>query len=371
LRYKSILIISCIFLIIEAVAFDGEWYFSDVLPRPQVCSAPPDSRMKLALSGLRGLGFPGFQIAYATRGGSLDCADGWSRKEFPAKAVELNTTFRLASVSKAITSLAILDLVQRKLIRLDDKLVDLLGMQGDFQDDRIRLITIRELLLHSAGFDRRISGDPMMSPKPWCPRDLQMLKSVRLAFDPGSRYVYSNVGYCLLGAVVARLNNAPVDEVFQRLFFHPSGASLFMVNEDVKGNSEVSSYSAQGHALNYVDNLDYASLVAVGGWGGSASDLNKVLLYLAANYTDRLRSYEGSNCMPQELYSCHGFVLYFSQRKGRKAMYWRDGSLPGVTTFVGVFSDGSSIVFLGNSREDGERPNSKVIELLYRVFGEE
>src|SRR5690606_14895748 len=48
---------------------------------------------------------------------------------------------------------------------------------------------------------------------------------------------------------------------------------------------------------------------------------------------------------------CHGLAFYSYQQPGRPRMYWRDGSLPGVTAFAAVTEDGDVFVLLGNARD--------------------
>src|SRR5690606_13106006 len=74
-------------------------------------------------------------------------------------------------------------------------------------DPGVSQITIDQLLRHRAGFDRLRSEDPVTKHhhRSWCPYDMSELSRLRLDFEPGTRYAYSNLGYCLLGQVVERV----------------------------------------------------------------------------------------------------------------------------------------------------------------------
>ena len=76
------------------------------------------------------------------------------------------TLFSIASVSKPVTAIAILQLVQKRKLGLDDKFVDVLGLElepkrGKSIDPRIKQVTIRHLLNHTGGWDRNISPSPV------------------------------------------------------------------------------------------------------------------------------------------------------------------------------------------------------------------
>src|SRR5262249_15681075 len=122
------------------------------------------------------------------------------------------------SISKPITSAAIMQLVERKKLRLDDQVFDLLHLEskappGAKIDPRWRKVTVRELLQHRGGWDRTKSFDPMFRPVQFA-RDAgakppaaqaQIIRAMLghpLDFEPGERDAYSNFGYCLLGRVI-------------------------------------------------------------------------------------------------------------------------------------------------------------------------
>ena len=94
--------------------------------------------------------------------------------------------YKLASLSKPITAAAILKLVDAGKLSLDDKVGN---------------ATIGQLLQHSGGWDRAVAGDP------FCNADESLPKQ----FEPGSRYAYSNLGYCLLSREIERRSGVPYE----------------------------------------------------------------------------------------------------------------------------------------------------------------
>ena len=123
-----------------------------------------------------------------------------------------NTIYHWASNTKPLTGIAIMQLRDRGLLKLDDAAIKYLpelnrvhNPFGAMQD-----ITIRHLLTHSAGF--RNSTFPYKNGKDWQPfeptRYAQveaMLPFTEILFKPGSRYSYSNLGIVFLGQIIERL----------------------------------------------------------------------------------------------------------------------------------------------------------------------
>ena len=83
--------------------------------------------------------------------------------------VRPRSLFRIASISKPFTSAAVLQLVERGRLKLEDRVVDVLevsldGVRVPPSDARLRQVTIRHLLQHLGGWDRGKSFDPMFRP---------------------------------------------------------------------------------------------------------------------------------------------------------------------------------------------------------------
>jgi CubicO group peptidase (beta-lactamase class C family) len=132
------------------------------------------------------------------------------------KPVPPDTPFRLASVTKPITAALVLDLVRRGELRLEDKAFALIGFR-DAVDPRWNTITIQMLLEHRGGWDRNEKPlyDPMFQEMlirktlrldrvPSTRDIIRFMSRRKLDFDPGSKMVYSNFGYCVLGRVIEK-----------------------------------------------------------------------------------------------------------------------------------------------------------------------
>src|SRR5262245_42912196 len=127
------------------------------------------------------------------------------------RPVSPDSLFRIASVSKPITAVAVLQLVQAKKVGLDDPVLKYVRVP--VKDTRWQNVTVRHCLQQRSGMDRDKSGDPIVMVR-------QIAKDLRVSFpvpavdvmrwtmsrpldhDPGTTYVYSNIGYLILGRVI-------------------------------------------------------------------------------------------------------------------------------------------------------------------------
>jgi len=191
---------------------------------------------------MRKYAIPGGAVAVA-RDGKLIYARGFGYADVENKTpVQPDALFRIASVSKPITSAAIMKLVEEGKLRLDDRvapiIADLAPAPGATVDPRWEQITIRHLLNHTGGWDRdKPNGgfDPMFrpaiaaaavnAPAPASAETIiRYMKGMPLDFDPGEKHVYSNFGYAILGRVIERLSGMPYEDYVRARVLQPVGA---------------------------------------------------------------------------------------------------------------------------------------------------
>lgn len=129
-----------------------------------------------------------------------------------SRKVDEETIYHWASVTKTFTGVAIMQLRDRGMLRLDDPIVkhipELRGVHNPFGD--MSEITIRHLMSHSAGF--RGATWPWGGDKDWHPHEplrweqlVAMIPYTEILFKPGSRFSYSNPGIIFLGRVIELL----------------------------------------------------------------------------------------------------------------------------------------------------------------------
>ncbi len=156
-------------------------------------------------------GVVGGAIAVVHAGAPQTCFYGNARKDAPIDAA---TSYNWASITKTFTAIAILQLRDRGLLSLDDPAVRYVPELRRVHDafGPIDAITIRTLLIHSAGFRNPTwpwdCDDPAncdwqpFEPTRWA-QVAAMLPYTHVAFAPGTRWSYSNLGYVFLGQIIS------------------------------------------------------------------------------------------------------------------------------------------------------------------------
>ena len=192
---------------------------------------------------MRKYAIPGGAVA-VVRDGKLFYARGFGYANVESKTpVQPDALFRIASVSKPITSAAIMKLVEEGKLRLDDRVAPLIAYltpaKGASVDPRWELVTIRHLLNHTGGWDRdKPNGgfDPMFvpaiaagavnAPAPASAETIiRYMKGMPFDFNPGEKFAYSNFGYAILGRVIERLSGMPYEEYVRSRVLVPVGAN--------------------------------------------------------------------------------------------------------------------------------------------------
>src|SRR5271165_728898 len=178
-------------------------------------------------------GIPSAQLA-VTRNGKLVFAHGYGA----TSTVQPDSLFRIASLSKSITAVAILQLADQGLIDLDKPALgyipDLQPLPGAQKDSRTARITVRNLLQHSGGWDTSVSIDPLDIPvqiaqangktPPASTEDtIRYMLGQPLDFDPGTRFAYSNLGYMILGQIVKRITHTSFEQYVRNNILAPLG----------------------------------------------------------------------------------------------------------------------------------------------------
>lgn len=347
---------------------------------PSYCEGKPPIWFSDFLYLAKELGFPGFQIAFRDHNGRLGhCSAGWAGLWPLAEPMRHNHRLAYASLSKILTSIVVMQLVQEKRLALDDKLVRVLSLDShSLKDHRVGDITIMHLLSHRSGFDRAVSRDVMILPDPWCPARLETLSGVELDHAPGEKYAYSNVGYCLLGAVVERIEGKAFDRVVnERLLKIPTVSGISISKYGSLNDGDARPFFDEienGDSLRY---LPWDAMKATGSWAGSASQFRNLLMQAfdvdGKNSSKDILDFRSqilkpvSGCNAAIWRNCHGFAFYVQKQRNERLMYWRDGSLPGASSFAAIFSSGEMVVFLGNYRKAEWKPQ---VDQIGQFFAE-
>jgi CubicO group peptidase (beta-lactamase class C family) len=188
---------------------------------PQNLSLEKTAKIEQAVTGFMSrLNVPGISIAIVTDN-QLRWQQGYGLADLenfvPAKA---NTVYRLASVSKPITAVAVMQLVEKGKIDLDAPVQKYVPSfpQKSYP------ITIRELLTHTSGI-RHYKGDEENSTRYYenLTEALDIFKNDALEHEPGLKFTYTTYGYTLLGVVVETVSGMKFTDYLRENIFHPAG----------------------------------------------------------------------------------------------------------------------------------------------------
>ena len=326
---------------------------------------------------MRKYGLPGGAFALV-RDGKLIYARGFGYADVENKTpVEPDALFRIASVSKPLTSAAIMKLVEEGKITLDDRVAPLIAhlipAPGATVDPRWEQITIRHLLNHSGGWDRSkpnggfdpidrplIAAASVNAPAPASSETLiRYMKGMPLDFNPGEKFAYSNFGFIILGRVIERVSGMSYPEYVRTRVLLPVGAKRTQQGKSRMGAAlaDEVKYYVPGAALNWpmvpsvfpgegMVPLNYGGYHleagdASGAWVSSTIDLLRFVTgvdgrasppdIFSPQLVAEMTSYGVTVCPDGTCYYAGG---WFVRPVQGGATWWHGGDLPGTKTFL-------------------------------------
>lgn len=186
-----------------------------------------------------------------------------------------NSAFQLGSVSKPLTSFAILLLVEKKKLSLNDPI------EKFFPDFPYKKITIRMLLSHRSGLPNYLYFSDKLWPDPKPPISNQeviklMIKyKPRRLFRPNQRYNYSNTNYCILAAILEKLCGISFENFMEKNIFKPlemTNTHIFKKGVNMEIPGKVTGYNRKGRIA---DNTYLNGVVGDKGVYSTVEDLEK------------------------------------------------------------------------------------------------
>lgn len=306
------------------------------------------------------------QIVYQDESGELShCESGWEDGFRGERPIDVDSRFRYASVSKVVTSAMVLNLINKGKLDLDQKLMDIIDIPEP-KDKRIHDITIAMLLKHSAGFDRFKSETAMLKidVKPWCPTDLERLAQVQLDFEPNTQFQYSNVGYCLLGAVIEQTTGLSFRDAVEEIY-EINGRGIKFVDNGFLSDEVIYDYRYEDfYGASYHTHFDFKeSLSAVGGLSGSAKSMVLLTRDMLNEQPLNILSRAQTPCAVDKIGGCYGYALEPYQKSGHDfTIYNKSGFFPGVNTDVFVDDQGGVLALYRGA----STPNYEVKKQLHQ-----
>jgi CubicO group peptidase (beta-lactamase class C family) len=258
-----------------------------------------------------------------------------------------STKFRLGSITKQFTSMAIMQLGEKGLLSVDDSITRHLA---DYPKTGDR-ITIHHLLTHSSGIPSYTGVPEYQKNMRVAFSPAQMIdgfKDKPLEFAPGEKFKYDNSGYFLLGAIIEKVSGQPYDQYLQTHIFDPLGMKDSGYDRPqtlLKQRAAGYEWSASG--LRNTEYLDMGQPFAAGSLYSTVEDLYSwdQALYteklvkratLDQIFTPRIESAPGVQ------YAYGWSVSTVHERK----MIGHGGGINGFSTFIARFPDERAVVIV-------------------------
>ncbi|MCO7223165.1 serine hydrolase [Pleionea sp. CnH1-48] len=235
---------------------------------------------------------------------------------------DLDTTFRIASITKQFTAMAIMILHERGQLSVDHPVSNYISdyPKGD-------QILLWHLLTHTSGMIRGFQSSPPANDV--TPEELiNLFKNAPLQSTPGEKYSYSNSGYKLLGYIIEKVSGVPYAEFIQQEIFAP----LNMSRSGFSPNTPSSDNSAQGY-LPDNSRVPAQNMSLAYSGGGLISSINDLYKWDRALYTDQLVSYETLNKIFTPYLNNYGYGWLILESNGDKVQR-HGGALAGFSSLI-------------------------------------
>jgi len=311
--------------------------------------------------------------------------------------------FRIASLSKPITSIAIMNMVENNKISLTDQVFGDGGLLDDhsiiskvvIRDSRIYDITVQNLLEHTAGWNRSVdcfpdptfpypynfSGcDPIVAPlhvttlngttNPAKEEDMIVfLLEKGLDFTPNTDYAYSNIGYLILGEIIEEISGESYEEYLQNNIFSPIGICDMHIGKNLlqdklereveyigNGFTTLSCYGTGVSVPWEYGGFNVEAMDAHGGWVATAEDLVRLLVAIDG-FPSKADILSKSSLTTMTTASTNNSRYAKGWSVNNSNNWWHTGALDGTATFFARTNGQYTWALLLNKRARGANAN--------------
>jgi CubicO group peptidase (beta-lactamase class C family) len=331
---------------------------------------------------------PGIAVAVA-RNGALVFANAYGSADIAGtEPLRPDHLFRIASVSKPVTGIAALRAVDEGLLDPDAAAFEVLSsyLPQSGADPRIAQITVRNLMHHTSGWNIwDYPDDPLFRskeisstlgvPMPITPQDLtRWVATQPLAFDPGTAFAYTNIGFVVLGRVIEQSTGYAYEDFVHRFVMEPAGitqAQLGGITRAERRPNEVEYESFQNSIWTSVfDGVSSVSEPAYGGINLVGFDASSAWLMSAVDLVKLVAAADGDSAYPdvisQESFELMktvgtptgvmpliGVAWYLGTDGSGNIVKWdHAGGMPGSTAYVTRLPSGVIFAVVSNTSRD-------------------
>jgi CubicO group peptidase (beta-lactamase class C family) len=381
--------------------------WSSTAPRAQFADSGRLGKLRSALPAVdelmrsfaTGTNVPGIAWGIVVDGKLIHVGTAGLRELSSSAPVDSTTVFRIASMTKSFTALAILQLRDAGKLSLDDPaeryVPELKGLRYPTSDSP--RLTIRHLLSHSAGFPED---------NPWGDQQLaatsedmarMMTRGIPFSTAPGTTYEYSNFGFAILGRIVANASGLPYPRYVSERLLAPLGMRVTTLEAgSVDPKRLAHGYRRQDTLWLEEKQLPDGAFGSMGGMLTSVSDLGRYVGFMldawpprdgpetgpvrrasvremqqVARYSGASTNLDTSTGTVQLSAGGYGYGLGVRQDCFFRVSVAHSGGLPGFGSLMRWLPEyGVGIVALGNlTYTSWGRPVEQAFGLLFRTGG--
>ena len=268
----------------------------------------------------------------------------------------VDTRFNLGSMNKMFTSTAIVQLAEKKRLSLDDPI-------GRYVDESwlprqvTGKITIRHLLSHSSGLGSYFNETYQKSSRALF-RKLDdykpLIRDDRPAFEPGTRFQYSNTGMFLLGVVIEKVTGEDYFSYIRRTIYQPAGMTNTDCYEmDYPVENLATGYSPDPKSPYGWQNNLYKHVIKGGPAGGGFSTVRDLCRFAQALLGGKYVSRESLKAMwTDRLKANYGYGFSVSQDPAGKVV-GHGGGFDGISSNLDIFVDSGFVVAVMSNVDEG------------------
>lgn len=328
---------------------------------------------EVASSFMKKYNVPGLSLAIARAGRFVFQQPFGFADTQACERLTTSNLFRIASVTKPITSSAIFTLIEQGRLHLSDRVFgkgSILGTDyGTYPYKQyVEDITLEHLLTHTCGGWQNDESDPMF-------RFPQMnhaqliswtIDHLPLTHRPGKHWAYSNFGYCVLGRVIEKASRQPYWDYMRNSVLSPCGVTDMRIAGNTRKQlapNEVIYYGQQGEDPY---GMNVARMDSHGGWIATPSDLVRFLTHVdgfstSPNILKRATIMTMTAPCPANPGYAAGWMV------NKLGNWWHGGSLPGTTTIMARTSGGFCWAALTNTRTNAGNIGGDLDQMVWDI----
>ena len=345
-------------------------------PTP-VPPTPPETQKDIAAvdkavqSLMTNFAVPGVSIAI-TKNGKLVYVKSYGKMSNGDNTPVSNASlFRIASISKPITAVGMMKLLEANKLTMETKVFgpgSILGSDYPTAPAGVHDITVRHLLHHTVGAWGNDGNDPMFKQPAYT--HSQLIKWALETYPATSgrgTHRYSNFGYCILGRVIEKLSGRSYEQFIKDEVLAPCGITNMQIGGSTLAERKAGEviYNAQSGQNAYLYNVP--RMDAHGGWIGSATDLARFMIRVDG-FTSKPDILKPATITTMITPSVPSSNYASGWGVNTANHWWHTGALPGTASEFIRSSGGFNWVVLCNSRSTNANFDGALDSLLWPVI---